>query len=55
MMGENRFRTLHKSNPETAKRLLKLAEEEYKWRLSVYRQIAAMSCETPKVEEKVAV
>ncbi|OGR45603.1 MAG: pyruvate:ferredoxin (flavodoxin) oxidoreductase [Elusimicrobia bacterium GWA2_51_34] len=55
MMGENRFRTLHKSNPETAKRLLKLAEEEYKWRLSVYKQIAAMSCETQKVEEKVAV
>ncbi len=54
MMGENRFRSLHKSNPETAKRLLKLAEEEYKWRLSVYRQLAEMQCETPKVEEKVA-
>ncbi|MCX5790677.1 MAG: thiamine pyrophosphate-dependent enzyme, partial [Elusimicrobia bacterium] len=54
MMGENRFRSLHKSSPETAKRLLKLAEEEYKWRLSVYRQLAEMQCETPKVEEKVA-
>jgi pyruvate-ferredoxin/flavodoxin oxidoreductase len=54
MMGENRFRALQKSNPETAKRLLKLAEAEYKWRLSVYKQIAEMSCETPKVEEKVA-
>ncbi|HAH31685.1 MAG TPA: pyruvate:ferredoxin (flavodoxin) oxidoreductase [Elusimicrobia bacterium] len=54
MMGENRFRTLHKSNPETAKRMLKLAEAEYKWRLSVYKQIAEMHCETPKVEEKVA-
>ena len=53
MMGENRFRALHKSNPERALRLLKLAEAEYKWRLSVYRQIAAMNCETPKVEEKV--
>ena len=31
-----------------------LAEAEYKWRLSVYKQIAEMSCETPKVEEKVA-
>ncbi len=54
MMGENRFRSLHKSNPEVAKRLMKLAEEEYKWRMSVYRQIAAMTCETPKAEEKVA-
>ncbi|MEI7529768.1 MAG: pyruvate:ferredoxin (flavodoxin) oxidoreductase [Elusimicrobiota bacterium] len=54
MMGENRFRSLHKSSPETAKRLLKLAEEEYKWRLSVYRQLAEMHCDTPKVEEKVA-
>jgi len=45
MLGENRFRTLHSSNPEVAKRLLKLAEEEYKWRLSVYQQIAKMSCE----------
>ncbi|MDO8806049.1 MAG: pyruvate:ferredoxin (flavodoxin) oxidoreductase [Elusimicrobiota bacterium] len=55
MMSENRFRALHKINPETAKRLARLAEEEYKWRLSVYRQLAEMHCETPKVEEKVAV
>ena len=54
MMGENRFRTLHKSSPETAKRMLQQAQEEYKWRLSVYKQIAEMHCETPKVEEKVA-
>ncbi len=54
MMGENRFKSLHKSNPEVAARLMKLAEEEYKWRLSVYRQLAEMHCETPKVEEKVA-
>ncbi len=52
MMGENRFRALHKSNPETAKRLLKLAEAEYKWRLSVYKQLAAMSCDVAKPEEK---
>jgi len=53
-MGENRFRSLHKSNPEIAKRLTKLAEEEYKWRLSVYKQLAEMNCEVPKPEEKVA-
>jgi len=55
MMGENRFKSLHKSNPEVAKKLMKMAEEEYKWRLSVYRQLAAMTCDVPKVEEKVAV
>jgi pyruvate-ferredoxin/flavodoxin oxidoreductase len=55
MMGENRFKTLHKSSPEVAKLLLKRAEEEYKWRLSVYQQLAAMSCDVPKIEEKVAV
>ena len=54
MLGENRFKTLHKSKPEVAKRLMKMAEEEYKWRLSVYKQLAAMSCDVPKVEEKVA-
>ncbi|MDA8129944.1 MAG: pyruvate:ferredoxin (flavodoxin) oxidoreductase [Elusimicrobia bacterium] len=55
MNGENRFRTLQKSNPEVAARLAKLAEEEYKWRLSVYQQIAQMSCEVPSKEgEKVA-
>ena len=54
MMGENRFRSLHKTNPEVAARLMKLAEEEYKWRLSVYKQLAAMNCDVPKVEEKVA-
>jgi pyruvate-ferredoxin/flavodoxin oxidoreductase len=53
MNGENRFRTLQKTNPETAARLAKLAEEEYKWRLSVYQQIAAMSCDIGKKEEKV--
>jgi hypothetical protein len=34
---------------------MKLAEEEYKWRLSVYKQLAEMHCETPKTGEKVAV
>ncbi len=54
MLGENRFRTLHKSSPEAAKQLMKQAEEEYKWRLSVYKQLATMSCDVPKVEETVA-
>ena len=53
MNGENRFRTLQKTNPEVAARLAKLAEAEYAWRLSVYQQIAAMSCDTGKKEEKV--
>ncbi|MBU2575445.1 MAG: pyruvate:ferredoxin (flavodoxin) oxidoreductase [Elusimicrobia bacterium] len=55
MLGENRFRTLHKSNPETAQRLMKLAEAEYKWRLSVYKQIAAMSCDVPKVGRPMSI
>ncbi len=56
MDGENRFRALQKSNPEVAARLAKLAGEEYKWRLSVYRQIAEMECEIPaRQEEKVGV
>jgi len=55
MNGENRFRTLQKSNPEVAKRLAMLADAEYKWRLSVYQQIANMQCETPKAPEKVTV
>jgi len=53
MMGENRFRSLHKSNPEVAKRLMKLAEEESKWKISVYKQLAAMNYDAPKAEEKV--
>ncbi|MCG2726914.1 MAG: pyruvate:ferredoxin (flavodoxin) oxidoreductase [Elusimicrobia bacterium] len=53
MMGENRFRSLHKTNPEVAKKLLKTADKEYKWRLSVYQQIAQMNCETANSEEKV--
>ncbi|MDT8286478.1 MAG: pyruvate:ferredoxin (flavodoxin) oxidoreductase [Elusimicrobiales bacterium] len=53
MNGENRFRTLQKTNPEVAARLAKLADEEYKWRLSVYQQIAQMTCDTGKKEEKV--
>ena len=53
MMGENRFKSLHKTNPEVAKKLLKFADEEYKWRLSLYQQIAKMNCETSDSGEKV--
>jgi pyruvate-ferredoxin/flavodoxin oxidoreductase len=55
MAGENRFKRLMVSQPEVAKKLAKLAEEEYKWRLSVYRQLAEMSCDvsTEKQEAKV--
>lgn len=52
MMGEARFKTLTRSNPENAKRLLKLAEAENVWRLGVYRQIAAMQCVTQKENKK---
>ncbi|HAT71498.1 MAG TPA: pyruvate:ferredoxin (flavodoxin) oxidoreductase [Elusimicrobia bacterium] len=55
MMGENRFRALHKTSPEVAARLMKLAEEEYKWRLSVYKQLSEMNCVVPQAGEKVAV
>jgi hypothetical protein len=34
--------------------LLAIAESEYKWRLSVYQQIAAMKCDVNE-EEKTAV
>ena len=53
MMGENRFKALHKTNPEVAKKLMKEADAEYKWRLSLYEQIAKMSCDTCNSEEKV--
>ncbi|MEF3279719.1 MAG: pyruvate:ferredoxin (flavodoxin) oxidoreductase [Elusimicrobiota bacterium] len=50
-MGEIRFKSLFQSKPEVAERLARLAEEEYKWRLSVYEQIAKMNCDTrEKVE-----
>lgn len=50
LMGEIRFKTLFNSNPEIAEKLAKLAEEEYRWRMSVYEQIAKMSCD---VGEKI--
>ena len=53
MKGENRFRGLMTSNPEVAQRLLKMAEAEYAWRMSVYQQLAAMTCDAGQ-KEKVA-
>ncbi len=44
MKGENRFKVLMKSNPETADKLMKMAEKESAWRLSVYKQLAEMNC-----------
>ncbi|HOX22945.1 MAG TPA: hypothetical protein PLL10_05730, partial [Elusimicrobiales bacterium] len=53
MKGENRFRSLMTAKPEVAQRLLKMAESEYAWRMSVYQQLAAMSCDVGQ-KEKVA-
>ncbi len=53
MKSEIRFRTLMQSDPENAKKLLKIAEAENAWRLSVYRQIAAMQCDSQKENGKV--
>ena len=55
MSGENRFKSLMKTNPEKASALIKLAEQEYKWRRSVYKQLSQMSCDVGPVtseEEK---
>ncbi|MDD4005373.1 MAG: pyruvate:ferredoxin (flavodoxin) oxidoreductase [Elusimicrobiaceae bacterium] len=54
MMGENRFRSLKTIDPVAAAQLLKQAEAEYKWRLSVYKQLAAMNCEVPQPEKEAA-
>ncbi|MDR1684807.1 MAG: pyruvate:ferredoxin (flavodoxin) oxidoreductase [Elusimicrobiota bacterium] len=51
MYGENRFKSLAKANPEKAESLLKIAKQEYNWRRSVYKQLAAMSCDTGAKEE----
>lgn len=55
LMGEIRFRSLFQSKPEVAERLAKLAEEEYKWRLSVYEQLAKMSCDVERKTEEISV
>lgn len=54
LMGEIRFRTLFQSKPDVAEKLAKLAEEEYRWRLSVYEQLAKMSCDTETEKIKAA-
>ncbi|MCX7648512.1 MAG: hypothetical protein N2Z60_07870, partial [Elusimicrobiales bacterium] len=53
LMGEIRFKSLFQSKPEIAEKLAKLAEEEYRWRLSVYEQIAKMSCDVGEKVEAV--
>jgi len=55
MMGEGRFKALRDQNPEMAAKLLKLADAEYKWRLSVYKQLAQMSCDVAKTDAKTPV
>lgn len=49
MMGENRFRALHKTNPDIAERLMKMAEKEYAYRLNLYKELAALAQEPEKV------
>ncbi|MHC4387361.1 MAG: thiamine pyrophosphate-dependent enzyme, partial [Planctomycetota bacterium] len=47
--GENRYRTLRKSKPETAAELLKLAKRDAAQRYSLMEQLAKLSCgEEPK-------
>jgi pyruvate-ferredoxin/flavodoxin oxidoreductase len=46
MYGENRFKSLVKNDPAKASALLETASAEYKWRRSVYKQLATMSCDT---------
>ncbi|HOL63244.1 MAG TPA: pyruvate:ferredoxin (flavodoxin) oxidoreductase [Elusimicrobiales bacterium] len=53
LMGEIRFKSLFQSKPEIAEKLAKLAEEEYRWRLSVYEQIAKMNCDVGEKVEAV--
>ncbi|MDR0953507.1 MAG: pyruvate:ferredoxin (flavodoxin) oxidoreductase [Elusimicrobiota bacterium] len=54
MYGENRFKSLAKTNPERAANLLKLATAEYNWRRSVYKQLATMACDTGNKDEAKA-
>ncbi len=54
MGGENRFKALMKNNPEAAKRLQELAANEYKWRRSVYKQLAQLACDVTKESKEEA-
>ena len=54
MSGENRFKALMKNNPERAEQLLKIAEAEYAYKRTLYKQLAALpaaNAETAKKEE----
>ncbi len=42
--GENRYRTLQKSQPERAAMLMAQAKKDVAWRFNLYQQIAAMQC-----------
>ena len=55
MSGENRFKALMKNNPERAEQLLKIAEAEYAYKRTLYKQLAALpaaNAETKKEEVK---
>jgi pyruvate-ferredoxin/flavodoxin oxidoreductase len=54
MGGETRFKALFKANPELAAQLQKEAQANYNWRRSVYKQLAAMSCEAGNKEQPKA-
>ncbi len=48
--AENRFRTLKSSNPERARELLKLGQQDVDRRWNLYSQLAAMDWSSTKVE-----
>jgi len=45
--AENRYRSLKLTNPEAARRLIKLAEEDVKYRWHLYQRMAAQEVFTP--------
>jgi pyruvate-ferredoxin/flavodoxin oxidoreductase len=46
--GENRFRSLRKSNPEAAKAFVERAHKDARFRWSIYQSLADMKIEYPK-------
>jgi len=43
-LGENRYKVLQKTNPDIAKELLKLADQDVKARFKLYKQLAQLDC-----------
>jgi hypothetical protein len=43
--GQNRFRSLTKSKPEIAAKLLELAKKDTARKVSLYQQLAGLECE----------